>query len=42
MTGLEAALQDYLALRRSMGFKLRRAEKLLGSSTTAVPSAPTS
>lgn len=30
MTGLEAALQDYLALRRSMGFKLLRAEKLLG------------
>lgn len=30
MTGLEAALQDYLALRRSMGFKLVRAEKLLG------------
>ncbi|MDA8381371.1 MAG: tyrosine-type recombinase/integrase [Actinomycetota bacterium] len=30
MTGLQAALQDYLALRRSMGFKLARAEKLLG------------
>lgn len=30
MTGLEVALQDYLALRRSMGFKLQRAEKLLG------------
>ena len=30
MTGLEAGLQDYLALRRSMGFKLVRAEKLLG------------
>jgi integrase len=30
MTGLETALRDYLALRRSMGFKLQRAEKLLG------------
>jgi integrase len=30
MTALQAALEDYLALRRSMGFKLRRAEKLLG------------
>ena len=31
MTGsLQAELADYLALRRSMGFKLRRAEKLLG------------
>ena len=30
MTALSAALEDYLALRRSMGFKLRRAEKLLG------------
>lgn len=30
MTGLEDALQDYLAVRRSMGFKLLRAEKLLG------------
>ena len=30
MTGLEVALQDYLDLRRSMGFKLVRAEKLLG------------
>lgn len=29
MTALRAALEDYLALRRSMGFKLRRAEKLL-------------
>lgn len=30
MTGsLQAELADYLALRRSMGFKLRRAEKLL-------------
>jgi integrase len=29
MTALAAALEDYLALRRSMGFKLRRAEKLL-------------
>ena len=30
MTALSLALDDYLALRRSMGFKLRRAEKLLG------------
>ncbi len=30
MTPLRAALADYLALRRQMGFKLRRAEKLLG------------
>jgi integrase len=30
MTALEVALQDYLSLRRSMGFKLLRAEKLLG------------
>ena len=29
MTALEMALQDYLSLRRSMGFKLERAEKLL-------------
>lgn len=29
MTGLEEALQDYVALRRSMGFKLERGEKLL-------------
>jgi hypothetical protein len=30
MTALRLALEDYLALRRSMGFKLARAEKLLG------------
>lgn len=30
MTSLRLALEDYLALRRSMGFKLARAEKLLG------------
>lgn len=30
MTALREHLADYLALRRSMGFKLRRAEKLLG------------
>lgn len=30
MTALRVALGDYLTLRRSMGFKLRRAEKLLG------------
>jgi integrase len=30
MNPLATALEDYLALRRSMGFKLRRAEKLLG------------
>ena len=30
MKALRAELVDYLALRRSMGFKLRRAEKLLG------------
>lgn len=30
MTALANALEEYLALRRSMGFKLRRAEKLLG------------
>ncbi len=30
MTALHDALEDYVALRRSMGFKLRRAEKLLG------------
>lgn len=29
MTALSAALDDYLALRRQMGFKLKRAEKLL-------------
>ena len=29
MSALELALVDYLALRRSMGFKLRRDEKLL-------------
>ncbi|MGH3180576.1 MAG: tyrosine-type recombinase/integrase [Streptosporangiaceae bacterium] len=29
MTALSTSLQDYMALRRSMGFKLRRAEKLL-------------
>ena len=30
MKALREGLADYLALRRSMGFKLRRAEKLLG------------
>jgi integrase len=30
MKALRGELADYLALRRSMGFKLRRAEKLLG------------
>lgn len=30
MSPLEAALADYLALRRSLGYKLERAEKLLG------------
>jgi integrase len=30
MKALQEELADYLALRRSMGFKLRRAEKLLG------------
>jgi hypothetical protein len=29
MTALAAALEDYLTLRRSMRFKLRRAEKML-------------
>jgi len=29
MTALSGALEDYLVLRRSMGFKLERAEKLL-------------
>ena len=30
MNPLATALEDYLGLRRSMGFKLRRTEKLLG------------
>jgi integrase len=30
MSALSSALKDYLALRRSLGFKLERAEKLLG------------
>ena len=30
MSGLHSALQDYLALRRAMGFKMERHAKLLG------------
>lgn len=30
MSALSSALEDYLTLRRSLGFKLKRAEKLLG------------
>ena len=30
MSGLEAALADYLAVRRALGFKLRHHERLLG------------
>ena len=30
MTSLRQALADYLAMRRAMGYRLARAEKLLG------------
>ena len=30
MTALQQAVADYLSLRRALGFKLERAEKLLG------------
>ena len=34
MTSLRQALADYLAMRRAMGYRLARAEKLLGQFLT--------
>ena len=34
MTALREALADYLAMRRAMGYRLARAEKLLGQFLT--------